>query len=133
MDYRRRRQAGLHRARQSLGARLHRELQRPPARRTAGRGDLLLAEGGPDRDRELATPLQCCPPPPVPRLPPASAGSVRAGARRVAVCALWVRSDGHAPARVETWAKLTFESDHSTGADQDTSPPTCSICLSSPS
>jgi len=36
----------------------------------------------------------------------------------VAVCALGVRSDGHAHAAVETWAKLTFESDHSTGADQ---------------
>jgi hypothetical protein len=28
------------------------------------------------------------------------------------------RSNGHAPTDVERWAKLTFESDHSTGADQ---------------
>jgi putative transposase len=28
------------------------------------------------------------------------------------------RSDSHAPADVESWVKLTFESDHSTGADQ---------------
>ena len=27
------------------------------------------------------------------------------------------RSNGHAPTDVESWAKLTFESDHSTGAD----------------
>ena len=30
----------------------------------------------------------------------------------------WIRSDGHAHAGVETWVKLTFESDHSMGADQ---------------
>jgi hypothetical protein len=35
----------------------------------------------------------------------------------VAVSALVDRSNGHAPADVEPWAKLTFESDHSTGAD----------------
>ena len=54
----------------------------------------------------------------VPWLSAAGPGSLRASARRVAVCALGIRSDGHAPAGVETWAKLTFESDHSTGADQ---------------
>ena len=37
---------------------------------------------------------------------------------RVAVSALVDRSNGHAPTDVEPWAKLTFESDHSTGADQ---------------
>ena len=68
MDCRRRCQDGLHRARQPLGERLHREFQRPPARRAAGRGDLLFAEGGPDRDRELATSLQCRPPTRVPWL-----------------------------------------------------------------
>ena len=29
-----------------------------------------------------------------------------------------IRSDGHAPTDVESWGKLTFESDHPTGADQ---------------
>ena len=28
------------------------------------------------------------------------------------------RSNGHAPTNVELWVKLTFESGHSTGADQ---------------
>ena len=36
----------------------------------------------------------------------------------MAVCALGGRSDSHAPAGVESWVKLTIESDHSTGADQ---------------
>jgi transposase InsO family protein len=51
----------LHRARQPVGERLRRELQRPPARRAARRRDLLHAEGGTDRDRELAAPLQLSP------------------------------------------------------------------------
>ena len=124
MDRRRRCQDGLHRTRQPVGERLHRELQRPPARRAAGRGDLLFAEGGSDRDRELATPLQCRPP----ARPRLAIGrrlrSLRTSARRVAVCALGIRSDSHAPASVESWVKLTFESDHSTGADQS---PWCKI------
>ena len=36
----------------------------------------------------------------------------------MAVCAPWIRSDNHAPAGVATQAKLTFEPDHSIGADQ---------------
>jgi hypothetical protein len=36
----------------------------------------------------------------------------------MAVCAPWIRSDGHAPAGVATQAKLTFETGHSMGADQ---------------
>ena len=49
-----RRKDRLHRAGQPLGERLHRELQCPPARRTARRRDLLHAARGPDRHRELA-------------------------------------------------------------------------------
>jgi len=37
---------GLHGARQPMGERLHRELQRPPARRAAGGGDFPFAEAG---------------------------------------------------------------------------------------
>src|SRR5262245_10609894 len=37
---------------------------------------------------------------------------------RVAVCALWIHSAGHALPAVGSWVKLTFESDHQTGADQ---------------
>ena len=40
-----------------------RELQRQASRRTAQRRDLLHVEGGPDRDRELAAPLQRRAPP----------------------------------------------------------------------
>ena len=43
---------------QPLGERLHRELQRPLARRTARRRDLLHAARGADRHRELAASLQ---------------------------------------------------------------------------
>ena len=53
-----------------------------------------------------------------PWLSAAGPRSLRTGASRVAVCAPWIRSDGHALANVATWAKLTIESDHSTGADQ---------------
>jgi len=35
----------------------------------------------------------------------------------VAVYALGIRSAGHAHAAVESWVKLTFESDHPMGAD----------------
>jgi hypothetical protein len=37
--------------------------------------------------------------------------------RRVAVYALGIGSAGHAHAAVESWVKLTFESDHPMGAD----------------
>jgi hypothetical protein len=46
-----------------------------------------------------------------------SSGDACPSACRVAVCAPWIRSDGHAPAGVATQAKLTFEADHSMGAD----------------
>ena len=45
-------------ARQSVGERLRRELQRAPARRTARWRDLLHAARGPDRHRKLAASLQ---------------------------------------------------------------------------
>jgi len=48
----------LHRAGQSLGERKLRELQREAAGRVLEWGDLLLAEGGADRDRTLAGRIQ---------------------------------------------------------------------------
>src|SRR6516162_9961415 len=48
----------LHRARQPLGERLHRELQRSPARRAARRRNLLHPPRGANRHRELAAALQ---------------------------------------------------------------------------
>jgi hypothetical protein len=47
-----------HRAGQSLGERLLRELQRKAAGRVFEWGDLLVAEGGADRDREVAGGIQ---------------------------------------------------------------------------
>jgi len=43
---------------QPLGERLHRELQRSPARRATRRRNLLHSPRGPNRHRELAAPLQ---------------------------------------------------------------------------
>jgi hypothetical protein len=40
-----------------------------------------------------------------------AARGLHAGACRVAVCAHWIHSDGHAPAAVETWPCMTFEAD----------------------
>jgi hypothetical protein len=37
-------------------------VRRPPARRSAGGGDLLFADRAPDRHPELAAALQCCRP-----------------------------------------------------------------------
>jgi hypothetical protein len=45
-----------------VGEPLHRELQRPPPRRAAQRGDLLHLEGGESRDRKLAAPWGYKPP-----------------------------------------------------------------------
>ena len=103
---------------QSVGERLHRELQCPSARRTAQWRNLLHPEGSPDRHRELAPPLQRRPPSCLARLQTAGARTVHARPRRVAVCATPTRSDGHAPAGAETAAKLTLQVDHSMGAGQ---------------
>ena len=98
--------------RQPMGERLHRELQRPPARRTAQWRDLLHAAGGADRHRELATPLQHRPAACLDRLQAARPGGVRAGIRRMAGCA-----------GVSANVKLTFQVDHSmkTGQSADCS------------
>ena len=52
-----RRQDGLHRAGQPVGERVRGKLQRPPARRAAGRRDLLHAPRGRGGDRKLAATL----------------------------------------------------------------------------
>ena len=110
----------LHRAGQSLGERLHRELQCALARRTPRRRDLLLAAGGADRHRELAAPLQC----ESARMRLLAIGHQHrrclCRARRVAGCATSTSSAGHAPAGAETDLKLTFHLDHSVGADHPT-------------
>ena len=48
----------LHRARQSMGERLQRELQRKTQGRTIERGDFLLIEGGADTDRTVEAGVQ---------------------------------------------------------------------------
>ena len=88
----------LHRAGQPMGERVHRELQRPPARRAAQRRDLLHAARSPDRHRELAPALQCRSAACLARLPGSGPGGVRASTRRMAGCATPTSSAGHAPA-----------------------------------
>ncbi len=61
--------------------------KRSPSGRTPEWRDLLHAQGGTDRDRELETTLQRCPPPRVARIPSASPGGVRASLYRLAGCA----------------------------------------------
>ena len=48
----------VYRTRKSLGERILRELQREAAGRVSERRDFLLAEGGTDRDREVASRVQ---------------------------------------------------------------------------
>ena len=120
----RRRENRLHRAGQPLGERLHRELQCALARRTPRRRDLLHAARGSDRHRELAAPLQRDSPACFAWLSRSGTGGVRAELHRVAGCATPASSAGHAPAGAETGAKLTFQPDHSVGADQGIAMPT---------
>ncbi len=67
----------LHHAGKPMGEWLHRELQRAPARRAAGRRDLLLIEGSSRRRGELATSLQHQTPTWMSGIQTASARSVR--------------------------------------------------------
>src|SRR5262249_10055654 len=117
MDRGGRRQDRLHRAGQSLGERLHRELQRAPSRRAARRRNLLLAPRGPNCHRELAAPLQHDQAARLTWIQATSTGGVRARLRRVAGCATPSGSAGHAGETANF--KLTFHLDHSAGADQN--------------
>src|SRR5262249_40462674 len=105
----------LHRARQPLGKRLHRELQRSPARRAARRRNLLHSPRGPNRHRELAAPLQHDQAARIARIQAASTGGICPCLRRVAGCATPTGSAGHASATASL--KLTFHLDHSVGAN----------------
>src|SRR5262249_4565119 len=71
---------------------------------------------GPDRHRELATPLQHDQAPRLNRIQATSTRGVHARIRRVAGCATPTGFAGHAGATANL--KLTFHLDHSTGADQ---------------
>src|SRR6185295_8276889 len=106
----------LYRTRQSLGERLHRELQRASSRRTPRWRDLLLATRGADRHRELAASLQPRQAARGSRLQTSSTRGIRARPRRVAGCATSNGSAGHASAQANL--KLTFHLDYSVGADQ---------------
>ena len=77
----------LHRTGQSLGERLHRELQCPSAGRAARRRDLLLGQGGADHHREQAAPLQRRATSRIPRLPPSCSGGSHPGQQRMTGCA----------------------------------------------
>src|SRR5437660_1215352 len=67
--------------------------------------------------RELATPLQHDQAPRLNRIQATSTRGVRACIRRVAGCATPTGSAGHAGAMANL--KLTFQPDHSAGADQE--------------
>jgi len=89
----------LPRAGQSLGGRLHRELQCPPSRRAARRRNPLHSPRGPNRHRELAAPLNTIRPhASLGYKAPASEAFVPACLRRVAGCATPTGSAGHAGA-----------------------------------
>src|SRR5262249_14338960 len=105
----------LHRARQPLGERVHRELQRSPARRAARRRNLLHSPRGPNRHRELAAALQHDQAARIARIQAASSGGICPCLRRVAGCATPTGSAGHASATASL--KLTFHLDHSVGAN----------------
>jgi hypothetical protein len=90
---------------ESFNARLRDELLQ--------RRDLLHAPRGPNRHRELATPLQHDQAPRLARIQAASTGGVCPCLRRVADCATPTGSAGHAGATANL--KLTFHLDHSSG------------------
>jgi hypothetical protein len=71
---------------------------------------------GPDRHRELATPLQHDQAPRLNRIQATSTRGVRARIRRVAGCATQTGSAGHAGETANL--KRTFHLDHSAGADE---------------
>src|SRR5262249_5546811 len=105
-----------HRARQPLGERLHRELQRSPARRAARRRNLLHSPRGPNRYRELAAALQHNQAARIARIQAASTGGICPCLRPVADCAT---PTGSASTVSETASlELTFHLDHSVGANQ---------------
>jgi transposase InsO family protein len=91
---------------QPVGERVRGELQRPPARRAAGRRDLLHAARGRGGDRKLAAPLQRRTPARLARLPAARAGGVRAGSRRLARGATPAGLADHADRSAQTDAEL---------------------------
>src|SRR6516165_499234 len=109
-------QDSLHRARQPLGERVHRELQRSPARRAARRRNLLHSPRGPNRHRELAAALQHDQAARIARIQAASTGGICPCLRRVAGCATPTGSASHASATASL--KLTFHLDYPVGANQ---------------
>ena len=113
LDRRGRRKDRLHRARQPMGERLLRELQRQAARRAAQWRDLLHPQGGPECHRRLALPLQQDPSALVARLQIASTGSdAMAGSATPASFA------GHPDHGATAAPTLTFQTDHPMGAGQ---------------
>ena len=92
-------------------------LQRPPARRAAGRRDLLHAARGRGGDRKLAPALQHRTPARLPRLQAARAGGGPADLRRLARGATPAGLANHTDRGAQADAELTFAADHSMGAD----------------
>src|SRR5580692_9838163 len=103
MDCGRRSQDRLHRTGKPVGEWLLRKLQRKAARRTAERRNLLHIERGADHDRNLAAALQQGAATLVAGIPTAGTRGNRLARK--------TRS-------ANVSAKLTFQPDHSVGADQ---------------
>jgi hypothetical protein len=95
------------------------------ARRAPRRRDLLHAQGGPDRHRKLAAPLQRRATACLARIPRSPSRGLRTAVRRMAGCAIPASSAGQAPHGATTAAKLTWNPDHSAGAGQTPERPCC--------
>ncbi len=119
LDHRGRCQDGLHQPRFAVGERLCRELQTLAFGRTPEWRDLLHAQGGTDRDRELETTLQRCPPPRVARIPSASPGGVRCSLYRLPAALARPAAPTKLPMVERPTATLTSILDHLVGADQN--------------
>ena len=106
---------GIHRTRQSMGEWLYRVVQRKASRRTPRWLNLLYAEGSENRHRKLATPLQHRQTAWVTGLQATGTGGICACIRRAGDDA--TRASDAAGAGAQTVNALTFQPDHSVGAD----------------
>jgi hypothetical protein len=105
LDHRRRSEDRLHRARLTLGERLHRKLQPEAPGRAAQRRTLLHPEGGEGRHRGLAEALQHGP-------------AARPRGRAVGGCATPTSFAAHPSRRAQADNALTSNQDHPMGAGQ---------------
>ncbi|MEI7607447.1 MAG: DDE-type integrase/transposase/recombinase [Rhodospirillaceae bacterium] len=106
-----------YRSRKSVGKRLHRELQRPPARRIAGWRDFLRVGRGQGHHQKLAAPLQHRQDPRLARLQAPGTGGFCALWSRAGDCATLTSSVARPGPKLD--GALTFNPDQSVGAGHD--------------